>query len=236
MKSGQLRDLRRMVEAEGLVLADTSRTGGDHLRLTVKRGDGVTRHVIMGITPSDRRADLNNRAELRRFAKGWTPPPPAPKAPRPVLTAPPAPVAPPLEPPAAPAPTPAAEPQRPPVEPARQEKPLTRTFTRSALSHADFYRLCEWLKSSTLEGLHTLADAAKAAGDALTLEIGASTVSNALEAVGKTLPDRPAASPANRGDRTAIVARELENLLRELGKEPSAALLAVARREPLPVN
>lgn len=235
MKSGQLRDLRRMVEAEGLVLAETSRTGGDHLRLTVKRGDGVARDVIVGTTSSDRRADLNSRAELRRFAKGWAPQPPAPARPRPAKPAPPASVAPPIEPPAAPAPTPAAEPQRPPVEPARQEKPLTRTFTRSALSHADFYRLCEWLKSSTLEGLHTLTDAAKAAGDALTLEIGASSVSSALEAVGKTLPERTS-TPANRGDRTAVVARELENLLRELGKDPSAALMAVARRDPLPAN
>lgn len=104
---------------------------------------------------------------------------------------------------------------------------------RAVLSHAQFYRLCEWLKEANqagahvnLTGVHTKTALARKASAALSLSISEFSIGNALEATGLVLEN---ASPTSGGgkSRVRIVAGELVSLLRELGRDPSPDLLAV---------
>lgn len=68
----RFRELRKQVAECGLQLESMTTSGGTHIRLVVRRTDNRIKTVIVALTPSDRRADLNNRALLRRFAKEAT--------------------------------------------------------------------------------------------------------------------------------------------------------------------
>ena len=74
MKSAKSRvnDLRKLVEGTGLKLLDCSISGGTHYRLVLERSDGEQTIFFASLSPSDRRAALNNRALMRRFANGTT--------------------------------------------------------------------------------------------------------------------------------------------------------------------
>jgi len=100
---------------------------------------------------------------------------------------------------------------------------------RNHLTHAQFYQLCEWIKTANLDGVHNRPEAAKRASAGLGFEVSDSSVGKAMEATGIELTPAPASNLARR-DRTHILARELVALLRDLGKEPSAELLSITQR------
>ncbi len=107
---------------------------------------------------------------------------------------------------------------------------MARTFTRAALSHGDFYRLCEWLKAADLAGVFTNIELARRAKAELQFDVSFTSAKAALEATGRTLPERGAGdySTAKRGDRADVIARELVTLMNALGHEPSVALMNLA--------
>ena len=114
---------------------------------------------------------------------------------------------------------------------------------RAVLSHAQFYRLCEWVRTAdadgkpvNLKGVHSKAALARRATEALKFQVSEHSVGSALDATGLVLVT--AAGRAHQGsgkhDRVRVVARELAALLRELGKEPSEALMVVVHGHPAP--
>jgi hypothetical protein len=67
----QKRDLLAQIKAEGLALVGTlGLTGGNHYKAVLLRGDGATQKATFSLTPSDPRTGLQQRATLRRFARG----------------------------------------------------------------------------------------------------------------------------------------------------------------------
>jgi len=65
----QVRSLRTLVTNIGLTCVDIHRTGTSHLAVRVKAANAVEQDFYFASTPSDHRAELNNRALLRRFAR-----------------------------------------------------------------------------------------------------------------------------------------------------------------------
>lgn len=63
------RELKKLAESEGLKCVETGMTRGDHITITVQSDDGRTKTFVFGNTPSDHRADMNNRAALRRWRR-----------------------------------------------------------------------------------------------------------------------------------------------------------------------
>lgn len=61
------RELSKIAEQEGLKRLGTGLTRGTHITITVEAPDGRTKTFVFGNTPSDHRADMNNRAALRRW-------------------------------------------------------------------------------------------------------------------------------------------------------------------------
>ena len=59
-------DTKAMAESEGLVVVEI--TPGTHIKMRLSNGHETKLFVFAG-SPSDHRAHLNKRAELRRFAK-----------------------------------------------------------------------------------------------------------------------------------------------------------------------
>ena len=59
-------DTKAMAEAEGLTVVEI--TPGTHIKMRASNGRETKLFVFAG-SPSDHRAQLNKRAELRRFAK-----------------------------------------------------------------------------------------------------------------------------------------------------------------------
>lgn len=102
------------------------------------------------------------------------------------------------------------------------------------LTHAEFYKLCEWLKTAKFN-LPARELAAQAAAELPNPKVGAANVTAAAEALNITIGEvRRRRVP---GERVDIVARELANLMRELGKEPSKDLLSVVlRKGKVPVD
>jgi hypothetical protein len=45
-------------------------SASNHIKVRTRRADGGERLFVFSLTPSDRRADLNSLAMLRRFARG----------------------------------------------------------------------------------------------------------------------------------------------------------------------
>ena len=68
----QVRSLRALVTNVGLTCVDIHRTGTSHLAVRVKAANAVEQDFYFASTPSDHRAELNNRALLRRFARQHT--------------------------------------------------------------------------------------------------------------------------------------------------------------------
>lgn len=101
--------------------------------------------------------------------------------------------------------------------------------TKNTLSHAEFYRLCEWTKTADFTGVHTLNDAASFASRCLSIIVPASTMGNAIEATGKVLPPRLTSEAGKKRDRVAVLANELIALMQSLDREPSEQLLSISR-------
>lgn len=103
----------------------------------------------------------------------------------------------------------------------------TKRAPRNVLTHAEFYSLCEWLKTTDLTGLYTRTDVAAAATKALGTPVSQSAVHGALETTGIKLPERPVQMKQKR-DRTVIIARELVAFMKSHGFEPSDELISVS--------
>lgn len=68
-----LREAQQLIgEVPGLTLIDCSTTGGSHVRIIARAADGTEKCFTHSNTSSDRRANLNMRALLRRFAREHT--------------------------------------------------------------------------------------------------------------------------------------------------------------------
>lgn len=130
--------------------------------------------------------------------------------------------------PAEPVPVLPAEPKEEPVA-QTQLKAVPKKPVINKISQTEFYRLCEWLKAKNLQDAETTQVAlALEASKALDLTVVDSTVGTALKAIGVTLRSPKALPSSAKLDRTRVIAKELVHLLRELGKEPSPELLAIA--------
>ena len=62
------REVKKMVEAHGLVLVSATRV--NHWKVRVRRRDGTERDVIFPTSTSDWRALKNKAAQLRNIASG----------------------------------------------------------------------------------------------------------------------------------------------------------------------
>ena len=101
--------------------------------------------------------------------------------------------------------------------------------SRVSISHAQFFHLCDWLRTADLSSLHTKWRVAERATEALGFLVSESAVTNALEATNVVLPDAPAT--ATRRDRSVILARSLMELMNNLGYTPSPELVSVANSQ-----
>lgn len=69
MRAWKFRDVENMVEGAGLMVVSVEQTS--HFKARVRRlSDGRETMITFAVSPGDRRAELNQRAYLRRFAKG----------------------------------------------------------------------------------------------------------------------------------------------------------------------
>ena len=59
-----------MVKGAGLKLESVRTTGGNHLEVRVKAGDGRDAKLFFSSTPGDHRSELSKRSMLKRFASG----------------------------------------------------------------------------------------------------------------------------------------------------------------------
>lgn len=57
------------MEVGARAVSEVTVTGGTHIVLSVTAPNGVARKFFMAMTPSCRRADLNNRSLIRRFCR-----------------------------------------------------------------------------------------------------------------------------------------------------------------------
>lgn len=64
-----MREARRLLEAEGLEVLAGEYSGGTHLRVQCRRGDGAERFFMFPGTPGEQRWVKNKRAEVRRWAR-----------------------------------------------------------------------------------------------------------------------------------------------------------------------
>lgn len=103
-----------------------------------------------------------------------------------------------------------------------------KKYTKHQTSHAEFYKLCVWVKTADFAGVHTMTAAADVAAKAVGFPVPISAIQRAMQATGAQLPTP---SRKEQRDRVHVLATELVNLMRELGKEPSAALQSIVNRK-----
>lgn len=201
------RDIEDMVARAGLEMLNFAKNGA-HYQVTLRAPNGETRRFAMARTPSDVRGDLNQQAELNRWAREN--PAPATALSLAMKTA--------------------KDPGMPKL-PATPKKETEMTPTKNApLSRIEFYKACEWLKAAQLEERPmTLGQLSLVAGTALGFPVPEKDLSQCLEAIGiRLLPPSVKAKEAMR-----CMARELQALMKELGKEPSKELTALAQEATL---
>jgi hypothetical protein len=66
--SKRQKELKSLIESCGLVVLNVDHTKSQHLKFRIKASDGREANFVTSNTPSCRRADMNNRSFLRRFA------------------------------------------------------------------------------------------------------------------------------------------------------------------------
>lgn len=104
---------------------------------------------------------------------------------------------------------------------------------RNTLTHAQFYALCEWIKTANLKGVCTKVEAARRATAGLGFDISDHSIGGALEATGMELDKPELANSTKRRDRSVIVARALMDLMRQLDVAPPEDLVRVAQAQSL---
>lgn len=67
------REARQLAKTAGLEVVDLRISGGNHIRMVLKRADGETCLSFSPLSPGDVRGRKNKLAELRRFAAGINP-------------------------------------------------------------------------------------------------------------------------------------------------------------------
>lgn len=68
--NAQEREVRKLAKTAGLEVVECRISGGNHIRMVVRRKDGETCLSFSPLSPSDVRGRKNKLAELRRFASG----------------------------------------------------------------------------------------------------------------------------------------------------------------------
>lgn len=104
--------------------------------------------------------------------------------------------------------------------------------SRATLTHVQFFKLCTWMQTADLSGVHTKAEAARRASAGLGFEVSEHTIGNALQSTGVKLPEPPQAEPRRR-DRSVIVAQALVAFMHSAGYEPPEDLVKVSRSQSL---
>lgn len=199
------RDIEDMVERCGLETLNFSKNGG-HYQLTLRAPNGETRRFAFAKTPSDVRGDLNQEAELKRWARDN----PAPDTAISIAM------------------KTAKDPGMPKIiPPEHKETPMAAPpAAKAPFGHIEFYKVCEWLKAEKLdERPMTHGQLAVVASTALGFTVPDKEIGQCLEAVGiRLLPPTIKAKDAIR-----CISRELQALMKELGREPSKELVAMAQ-------
>lgn len=99
------------------------------------------------------------------------------------------------------------------------------------MSHAQYLQAAVWIKDNHKEGKWvTYTDAARAASETLKLHVNAKAVSEIYEYHNLKL-EKVMLTTNPRHDRTQVLANELINLMRELGREPSQDLINISQRK-----
>jgi len=69
INNARIRAIKALVARAGLSVDGEAVVGGSHIKLPLRNAQGVRRNFICAATPGDWRADRNNLAWLRRFAR-----------------------------------------------------------------------------------------------------------------------------------------------------------------------
>ncbi|WP_418122263.1 hypothetical protein [Variovorax sp. 160MFSha2.1] len=198
------RDLDTLVERCGLELLQTSMTGQGHLKLTVRAPNGKTRAFAVASTPSDWRGEKNQEAEFKRFARDNQ-----------QLT------------------TAVAEAMSNVLPLIRPEKVETEVpapkqieTVERQMSHLEFYRLCEWLKTAGLDKQpYTIVEVIVKAQTALGFSMSEAQVREGLAIVGLTLT----APTVTQLQAVECMLAEMHRLMKGLGHVPSNDFLSLAQ-------
>jgi hypothetical protein len=235
----RIREIETMIRQAGLQMDGTSpaKTGGVY-RVIAKAANGQMHTFFVSEQPGGR-ADKNNLADMRRFAAknpgtlvgslGSAMLNAARKEHEPIKHV--ARMAPP-PPPAAPEPSPTAAPAPAPVEPSTptettMSKPIRPTKVQ--VTHAQFFKLCEWLKTADISTRFSYVEVARLASETLQFGVSPYAAENAMNTLEMKLVERPRSTSPDK-DRVRILARALSDLMAELGKEVPADLLAITGR------
>lgn len=107
---------------------------------------------------------------------------------------------------------------------------IQQTKVRVTLSHAQFFTLASWVKEQyEAKNWKQYTEMAAEASKVLGYEVSAYAAKSALDTLGLELKKVP--EHDKRRDRMQILAVELATLMRELGKEPSDALMSIVHRK-----
>ena len=108
----------------------------------------------------------------------------------------------------------------------------TARKSRTVLSHKQFLAIVTYIREAhAAKPFTSFLDAATAIKQQLGVEASVHSVKVAFEALDIKLASRT--DEAKKRDRAQIIASELAALLKELGKEPSQALMSVINRKGL---
>lgn len=101
--------------------------------------------------------------------------------------------------------------------------------TRNMMSFSQFFKLTEWIKNNhQTSKWHQYKDVADAASKALNFPVSIYSVKNAFASLNVQFKEQV---KKFQRDRSQVIAVELANLLKELGKEPSADLMSIINRK-----
>lgn len=254
------RELKKLIEDVGLVIVSREISGSGHLKLKLEAPNGVTAPFVIAHTSSDHRAIKNEEARMRRFFRENSPPESLaqPRTVRPLW--PPlgsVPLSVPLidvvvidE----ATPFKKLEPYQKQFLDTLTRKPafqsaLTESLTnmttentapnpaadkpvKNQLARKEFHALCKWVAANVPNGREiTHVDLRAEAGTALNLVVAESTMRDALECEERTLGEVKRTLAPH--DRAHTIASELARLMKQLGVEPNAALVAIVERRPI---
>ncbi|MFA9283735.1 hypothetical protein ACCQ08_03050 [Comamonas sp. SY3] len=210
------KDIVTMAEhAELAVVCSEKKNGRQYLTAQADNGVKRTFSISLG-SRSDARGDLNELSDMKRFARENRSQEAAANQP--------------LEAPKAPEPKPAPVIK---IKPARKASATTMStntarFTKApavqSLSHADFYRVCEWVKGQDLARVPSLEALAMLAGQHLGSAVPEDEMTVVMNTIGISEPQHW----ADPTEPNAILARELLTIMKKLGESPSPAFKRLA--------